>query len=106
MPFMLAAQAFLIGREALADEELAQGGKPQVIIVKAVVEGWMGADFLSQAFGPFRPGEPTLLAERQRHGERLSLPWRGEDGPRLIPRQAGQNCSVKVGQDKAPTNRD
>jgi hypothetical protein len=106
MPFMLAAQAFLIGREALADEELAQSGKPKVIIVKAVIEGWMGADFVTQGFGPFRPGEQTLLAERKRHGESLSLPWRGEDWPRLVLRQAGQNFGVKRFQDKAPTDRD
>ena len=103
---MLAAQAFLIGRETLAYEELVQCGKPQVIIVKTIVEGWMGADFLTQGFGPFRPGEKTLLAERQRHGERLSLPWRGEDGPCLILRQAGQTFGVKGLQDKAPTDRD
>jgi hypothetical protein len=106
MPFMLAAPAFLIGRQALADEELAQSGKPKVIIVKAVIEGWMGADFVTQGFGPFRPGEKTLLAERERYGERLSLPWRGEDGPRLILRQAGQNFGVKGLQYRAPTDRD
>ena len=106
MPFVLAAPAFLIGRQALADEELVQSGKPQVIIMKTIVEGRMGADFLSQGLGPFRPGQKTLLAERERHGESLSLPWRGEDGPRLILRQAGQTIGVMAFQDKAPTDRD
>jgi hypothetical protein len=106
MPFMLAAQAFLIGRQALADEELAQSGKPQVVVMKAVIEGWMGANFVTQGFGPFRPGEQTLLAERERYGERLSLPWRGEDGSRLILRQAGQKFGVKELQYEAPTDRD
>ena len=92
---MLAAHAFLIGRQALADEELAQSGKPQVIIVKAVIEGWMGADFVTQGFRPFRPGEQTLLAERERYGERLSLPWGGEDGPRLICGKPGRTSASR-----------
>jgi hypothetical protein len=106
MPFVLAAPAFLLCCQALADEEPAQSGKPQVIIVKTIVAGWMGADFLSQGFGPFRPGEKTLFAECKRYGESLSLPWRGEDGPGLILRQAGQTNGVMAFQDKAPTDRD
>ena len=106
MPFMLAAQAFLIGRETLAYEELVQCGKPQVIIVNTIVEDWMVSNFLSQGLGPFRPGDKPLLAKRDRHGESLSLPWRGEDGPRLILRQAGQTIGVMALQDKAPTDRD
>jgi hypothetical protein len=106
MPVVLAVPALLGGCQALADEEPVQSGKPQVVIMKTVIEGRVVADFLAQGFGPFRPGEKTPLAERERHGKGLSLPWRGEDGPRLILRQAGQTFGVMAFQDKAPTNRD
>jgi hypothetical protein len=106
MPFVLAVPALLVGCKALADEEPVQSGKPQVVVMSTVIEGRVGADFLPQGFGPFRPGEKTVLAERKRHGESLSLPWCGEDGPGLILRQAGQNFGVMAFQDKAPTDRD
>jgi hypothetical protein len=106
MPFLLALAAFLIGCKALADEEPVQSSKPQVIIVNTIVEGRMGADFLSQGFGPFRPGEKTLFAQRKRHGEGLRLPWGGEDGPRIVLRQARQFFAFKPFQDMAPTDRD
>ena len=102
---MLAAPAFLIGRESLANEELVQSSKPQVIIVKTIVEGWMVSNFLCQGLGPFRPGDKTLLAERQHHGEGLGLPGRGEGGARLILRQAGQTFGVMAFQDKTPRDR-
>jgi len=105
MPFVLAAPALLLSCQALADEEPVQSGKPQVVVMKTVIERGMGADFLSQGFGPFRPGEKTVLAERKGHGEGLSLPWRGEDGTRLVLRQAGQTSGVMAFQDKAPTDR-
>jgi hypothetical protein len=106
MPFLLALAALLIACKALTDEEPVQSSEPQVVIVNTIVEGRMGADFLSQGFGPFRPGEKTLLAQRKGHGEGLRLPGGGEDGPCIVLRQARQILSLKPFQDTAPTGRD
>jgi hypothetical protein len=106
MPFVLAVPALFLGCQALADEEPVQSRKPEVIVVKTVIERGTGADFLRQGFGPLFPGEEALVAERKGHGKGLGLPGRGEDGTLLILRQAWQAFSLMALQDRAPTDRD
>jgi hypothetical protein len=106
MPFVLAAPALFLSCQAVADKELVQSREPEVVIVMTVIERRLGSDFLSQGFGPFLPGENAALAKHESHGEGLGLPRRGEDGTRLILRQAGQAAGVMAFQDKAPRDRD
>jgi hypothetical protein len=106
MPLVLAAPALFLSCQALPDKKLVQSREPEVVIVTTVIERRLGSDFLSQSFGPFPPRKTAVLAKRKSHGEGLGLPRRGEDGTRLILRQARQAAGLMAFQDKAPTDRD
>src|SRR5262245_9966974 len=81
----------LQGCHAFFRDDAFEGCEPVVIVGFSAVgiAGGLGFfDLLAEHGGPLAPGEQTFLIKRNRHGERMGFPWRAENWPVGVSRNA------------------